>query len=77
LPAEITNEVPPSFAIAACIDASVRSEGLKKSSPRIFPASACGSGFFCSRSASDRSSTTCSRVRSARSRKLFMAAASS
>src|SRR4051812_48293924 len=55
--------------MAAWKEAKVRSEGLKNSRPRIFPASACGSGRTCSRSASCNSSTTCSRDRSARSRK--------
>src|ERR1043165_3037457 len=71
-PAEITNEVPPSRAMAACMEASVRREGLKKSRPRIFPARAWGSGFCARRSANARSSMTCSRGRSARSRKFFM-----
>src|SRR4051812_26106647 len=71
-PAEITKEDPPRRAIAAWKEASVRRLGLKNSRPRILPANACGSGCFCSRSASVSSSTTCSRERSARSKKLFI-----
>src|SRR3954465_2113293 len=69
LPADTTKEFPPSRAMAAWKEASVRSDGLKNNNPRIFPVSACGSGRACSRSASCNSSTTCSRDRSARSRK--------
>ena len=57
----------------ACIDASVRSDGFMKSRPRIWPASACGSGCSCRRRARASRSTTSSRERSARSRKRFMA----
>ena len=38
LPGVITNEVPPSRAMPAWNEASVRSEGLKNTSPSIFPA---------------------------------------
>ena len=45
-PAATTNELPPRRAIAACNDASVRSDGLKNSRPRIFPAKAPRLGFL-------------------------------
>jgi hypothetical protein len=40
----ITNELPPSRCMPTWKEASVRSEGLKNTSPKIFPASARGSG---------------------------------
>src|SRR5579862_9426827 len=71
-PGVTTNEEPPSRAMAAWKDAKVRSDGLKNTSPRIFPASARRCGAFSSRSASASKSRISARSKSARSRKRFM-----
>src|SRR5665213_404044 len=74
-PGVITKHEPPSRAMPAWNEDSVRSDGFMNSSPRILPRSACGSGTRSSRCASATSSCTWSREKSARSRKRCMSAA--
>src|SRR5687768_6375818 len=68
----MTTAVPPRRIIALWKDASVRSEGFKNNRPSTLPASACGCGICCKRAARPSRSFSCSRGKSARSRKRFM-----
>ena len=54
-------------------EASVRSDGLKNTSPRILLASARGSGLSCSACASASRSRTCSRLKSGEIKKALHA----